>query len=125
MDSIGYLLLGVIAAASLTQAVLLTVMLVAALRAARTTRERLERLEQELRPQLARLGQVADGIAVISERAQRQFADVESAIGDATDRVRRTGEVVERVVRRPAGLVAAAVVFSVAKRMLGRREAGA
>jgi hypothetical protein len=29
------------------------------------------------------------------------------------------------VVRRPAGLVAAAVVFSVAKRLLGRREAGA
>jgi methyl-accepting chemotaxis protein len=125
MDSIGHLLLGTIAAASLVQAIALVVLLVAGARLARSTRTRLDRLEQELRPQLIRLGQVADGLAVMSDRAQRQFADVESAIGDATDRVRRTGEVMERVVRRPAGLVAAAVVFSVAKRLLGRRETGA
>lgn len=125
MDSIGHLLLGVIAAASLVQAIVLVALLVAGARLARSTRERIDKLEQELRPQFARLGQVADGIAVMSDRAQRQFADVESAIGDATDRVRRTGEVMERVVRRPAGLVAAAVVFSVAKRLLGRRQTGA
>lgn len=125
MDSIGNLLLGVIAAASLVQAIVLVALLVAGARLARSTRERIDKLEQELRPQFARLGQVADGIAVMSDRAQRQFADVESAIGHATDRVRRTGEVMERVVRRPAGLVAAAVVFSVAKRLLGRRQTGA
>jgi methyl-accepting chemotaxis protein len=125
MDSIGNLLLGVIAAASLVQAIVLVALLVAGARLARSTRERIDKLEQELRPQIARLGQVADGIAVMSDRAQRQFADVESAIGHATDRVRRTGEVMERVVRRPAGLVAAAVVFSVAKRLLGRRQTGA
>ena len=125
MDSIGNLLLGAIAAASLVQAVALMVVLVAGARLAQATRDRLDRLEQELRPQLIRLGQAADGIALMSEAAQRQFADVESAIGDATDRVRRTGEVMERVVRRPAGLVAAAVVFSVAKRLLGRRQTGA
>jgi methyl-accepting chemotaxis protein len=125
MDSTGNLLLGVIALAALVQAAALIAVLVGGVRVARTTRARLDALERELRPQLVRLGQVADGLASMSDRAQRQFAEVESVIGDASDRMRRTGEVVERVVRRPAGLVAAAVVFSVAKRLLGRREARA
>ncbi len=108
MDSIGYVFLGVIAAASLVQAVVLVGVLMGAYRLARVTSDRVDALERELRPQLTRLGQVAEGLAHLSDRAQRQFTDVESAIGDATDRVRRTGDVVERVVRQPAGAFAAA-----------------
>ena len=122
MDSIGYVFLGVIAAASLVQAAVLIAALLAGYRLAGSVTHRLDALEQEARPQLARLGQIADGLADVSGRARRQFADVESAIGDATDRVRRTGEAVERLVSRPAGLVAAAVVFTVARRWLQRRH---
>ncbi len=125
MDSIGYVFLGVIAAASLVQAAVLLGVLVGVYRLARVASERADALERELRPQLARLGQVAEGIAQLSDRAQRQFSDVESAIGDATDRVRRTGDVVERVVRQPAGAFAAALVFTVARRFLARRAARA
>lgn len=122
MDSIGYVFLGVIATASLVQAAVLIGVLVGGYRLSRTLARRIDALEQEARPQLARLGQIADGLAEVSGRAKQQFADVESAIGDATNRVRRTGEAVERVVNRPAGLVAAAVVFTVARRWLERRR---
>lgn len=122
METAGYLFLGVIAAASIVQAVALVAVLVGGYRLARTVAGRLDLLEQELRPQLARMAHIADGLAHVSDRAQRQFADVEHAIGDATDRVRRTGEAVERVVHRPAGLVAAALVFTVARRWLERRR---
>ncbi len=125
MDSIAYVFLGVIAAASVVQAAVLIGVLLGAYRLARVASERVDTLERELRPQLTRLGQVADGIAQLSDRAQRQFTDVESAIGDATDRVRRTGDVVERVVRQPAGAFAAALVFTVARRFLARRAARA
>jgi methyl-accepting chemotaxis protein len=125
MDPIGYVFLGVIAAASLVQAVVLIAVLVSARRLAQSAGERVDALERELRPQLTRLGQVADGIAQLSDRAQRRFTDVESAIGDATDKVRRTGDVVERVVRQPAGAFAAALVFTVARRLLARRAARA
>ncbi len=121
MDPIGYVFLGVIAVATLVQAVVLIGALAAGLRIASGLARRLDALEQDARPQLARLGQIADGLAEVSGRAQRQFADVESAIGDATDRVRRTGEAVERVVQRPTGLLAAALVFSVARHDLARR----
>lgn len=122
MDSIGYVFLGVIAVASLVQAAVVVGLLLGGHRLADSVARRLDALEREARPQLAHLGQIADGLAEVSGRAKRQFADVESAIGDATDRVRRTGEAVERVVSRPAGLVAAAVVFTVARRWLERRR---
>jgi len=125
LEPIGYVFLGVIAAAALLQAAILVAVLVGARRLARVTSARVDALERELRPHLARVGEVADGIARLSDRAQRQFTDVESAIGDATDRVRRTGDVVERAVRQPAGAFAAALVFTVARRLLARRAARA
>ena len=121
MDSIGYVLLGVIAAASLAQAAVMLGVIVGVRRLAVEMGARLDGLEQELRPQLQRLGQAAEGLSRLTESVQTRVPGIESVLEDAGASVRRTGEAVERVVQRPVGLLAAALVFTVAKRYLARR----
>jgi hypothetical protein len=121
MDSVGNVLLGVIAVALAVQAIATVAFAVVAARAARDVSARIGGLERELRPQLARLAAVADDLSRVSQRASHQFSQVETAVADATDRLRRTGEAVERVASRPAGLLAAAVVFALTRRYLAGR----
>lgn len=121
MDSVAYVFLGVIAAASLVQAAVMVGLLVGAYRAGGRLERRVAGLEDELRPQLMRLREVADGVSRISERVQGRMPEIESAIGEATDHMRRTGDAVERAVSRPLGVLAAALAFTVARRYLARR----
>jgi len=120
MDSVGNVLLGVIAAALVAQAVATVALLVGARRAALGASARMDGLERELRSCLQRLSAVADDLSRVSERASRQLSEVETTIADVSQRVRRTGEAVERAASRPAGLVAAAVVFALARRYVAR-----
>ncbi len=122
MDPLGHVFLGVIAAAALAQ-VLTTIALLAGARGlSETIGARMDRLEGALRPELARLGIVADGLSRITDRLQERIPGIESAIGGATDSVRRTGEAVERVARRPAAVLAAALAVDVVRLYMARRS---
>ncbi len=122
MDSLGHVLLAAIAVGSLMQAAVMIGALVGARRLGGRMESRMAALEQELRGQLARIGVLVDHIERLAEGLQRQMPEIESALGDATERMRRTGEAVERVVRGPVGLVAAAMVFTAASRFVARRR---
>jgi len=121
--------LTVIAGALVFQALVLLGALAWAWSASRRLGERLDRLERDVRPRLDSVtdgfARVADGVSRLSEDAQRQLASVESAVNEATGRVRTTGETVERVTRHPAGLLAAALALTVARRFTSRRPAAA
>lgn len=121
MDALGYVFLGVIAVATLAQTLVVASFAASARRAAARTDERLASLQEQLRPQMTRLGQLADSLSRIADGVEREMPHIQSTIGDATDRVKRTGEAVERVVQRPAGLLAAALAYSLARRYLARR----
>lgn len=121
MDSIGYVLLGVIAAGSLAQAAVMVRVLVGIGQLAAEMGARIDSLEQELRPQLLRLGEAAEGLSRLTGSVQTRMPGIASALDDAGTSVRRTGEAVERVVHRPVGLLAAALVFTVARRYLAHR----
>jgi hypothetical protein len=117
--------LAVIAAALVVQVLLLVASLAWARGAARRAGERLDRVERELRPRLESLtdgfARVTDSVSSLSDDAQRQLAQVESAVVEATGRVRSTGETVGRVTHHPAGLLAAALALTIVRRFTRRR----
>jgi hypothetical protein len=117
--------LTVIAAALVAQVLVLLGSLAWAWSASRRLGRRLDHLERDLQPRLGSVtdgfARLADGLSRLSEDAHRQLAQVESAVSEASGRVRSTGETVERVTHHPAGLLAAALALTVARRFAGRR----
>ena len=98
MDSpLTVLLLTLIAAATVAQAILVAVLLARA----REVAVRLEAVERELRPHLARVADVIENVADLSEGAARRLPEIESAIRDTVGRVRWAGDLVGTLALAP------------------------
>jgi C4-dicarboxylate-specific signal transduction histidine kinase len=87
-------LLTLIAIAATAQAVCLIVLL----RQGRRVAIRLEEVESELRPRLARASQVVEDVAELTQGAARQLPEIESAVRHAATGVRRAGDLVDLAV---------------------------
>ena len=91
MDSpVTIVLLTVIAIAAVAQAIFAAVLLARA----RDAGFRLEALDRELRPHLARMGGVIDDVTDLTEGAARRLPEIESAVRDTFGKVRWAGELV-------------------------------
>ena len=84
-------LLTVIAVAATLQTVCLVLLLVNGRRLAL----RLEEVERELRPRLARAGDVVEEVAELAAGAARQLPEIESAVRHAATGVRRAGDLAD------------------------------
>jgi hypothetical protein len=82
-------LLSLIAAATIAQAVLVAVLLARG----REAVVRLEAIERELRPHLARMGDVIENVADLTEGAARTLPEIESAVRDTVGKVRWAGDI--------------------------------
>jgi hypothetical protein len=90
-------LLTLIAAATIAQAFLVAVLLAKGKEAA----VRLEAIERELRPHLARVGDVIENVADLTEGAARRLPEIESAVHDTVGKVRWAGDLVESFAFAP------------------------
>jgi hypothetical protein len=112
MDSLSLVLLGVIAVASLLQAVALVVIAREGLRMFRRLDAFAERLGHDLRPAVADLERASENFADVSGLAAVQARRLEAMIEEAVERIEHASEVLRRVILPAAGrLMAAAAVF--------------
>jgi hypothetical protein len=89
MDSpLTIVLLTLIATATVSQAILMAVVLARG----REAMVRLEAIERELRPHLARAGDVLESVADLTEGAARTLPEIESAVRDTVGKVRWAGD---------------------------------
>jgi hypothetical protein len=93
------LLLTLIAAATVAQAILMAVLLARGKQVA----VRLEAVERELRPHLARVGEVIDNVADLTDGAARNLPEIESAVRDTVGKVRWAGDLVGTLALVPLG----------------------
>jgi hypothetical protein len=91
------LLLSLIAAATVAQAIFVAVLLARSKEIA----VRLEGVERELRPHLARVGDVIENVAELTEGAARRLPEIESAVHHAVGKVRWAGDLVETLALAP------------------------
>ncbi len=112
MDSLSLVLLGVVALASLLQAVALVVVAREGLRTFRRLDAFAERLGRDLRPAVADLERASENFADVSGLAAVQARRLDALVEEAVERIERASDVLRRVILPSAGrLVAAAVVF--------------
>jgi C4-dicarboxylate-specific signal transduction histidine kinase len=98
MDSpLTLVLLTLIAAATVAQAVLLAVLSTRA----KEVVVRLEAVEREVRPHLARAGDVIESVADLTEAAARSLPEIESAVRQTAGKVRWAGDLVETLAFAP------------------------
>jgi hypothetical protein len=90
-------LLTLIAAASVTQAILIAVLLARG----REVTVRLLALERELRPHLTRVGGVIENVAELTEGAARRLPEIESAVHDTVGKVRWASDLVDTLALAP------------------------
>jgi hypothetical protein len=91
------LLLTLIATATLAQAILVAVLVTRS----RQALVRLEAVERELRPHLARMGEVIENVADLTEGAARNLPEIESAVRDTMGKVRWAGDLVGALAAVP------------------------
>src|SRR3989442_10205097 len=112
MDSLSLVLLGVIALASLFQAVALLVIAREGLRMFRRLDAFAERLGRDVRPAVADLERASENFADVSGLAAVQARRLDALVEEAVERIERASDVLRRVILPSAGrLVAAAAVF--------------
>src|SRR2546425_6496278 len=112
MDSLSLVLLGVIALASLFQAVALLVIAGEGRRMFRRLDAFAERLGRDVRPAVADLERASENFADVSGLAAVQARRLDALVEEAVERIERASDVLRRVILPSAGrLVAAAVVF--------------
>ena len=112
MDSLSLVLLGVIALASLFQAVALLVIAREGLRMVRRLDAFAERLGHDLRPAVADLARASENFADVSGLAALQARRLDALVEEAVERIERASEVIREVILPSAGrLVAAAAAF--------------
>ena len=98
MDSpLTMVLLALIASATVAQAVLVAVLLARAKEVAL----RLSTVERELRPRLARAGEVFENVAELTDVAARRLPEIESAVRDTVGKVRWASDLVGTVALAP------------------------
>ena len=112
MDSLSLVLLGVIALASLLQAVSLVVVAREGLRMARRLDAFAERMGRDLRPALADLERASQSFADVSDLASAQARRVDGLVAEAVERLDRTVDLLQDVLLPSAGrLLTAAAAF--------------
>ena len=112
MDSLSLVLFGVIAFASLLQAVALVVVAREGAQMFRRLDAFAERMGRQVRPALADLERASENLAGISDLATVQARRVDLVVGEAVERIERASEVIREVILPAAGrLVAAAAAF--------------
>jgi len=112
MDSLSLVLLGVIALASLLQAVSLVVVAREGLRVARRLDAVAERMGRDLRPALTDLERASQNFADVSDLAAVQARRVDGLVAEAVERIERTSDVLQRVILPSASrLLTAAAAF--------------
>jgi hypothetical protein len=112
MDSLSLVLLGVIAVASLLQAVGLVVIAREGVRIFRRLDAFAERVGRELRPALTDLERAGENFADVSDVAALQARRLDAMVAEAVERIERASEVLRSVILPSAGrLLAAAAAF--------------
>jgi hypothetical protein len=112
MDSLSLVLLGVIAVASLLQAVGLVVIAREGVRIFRQLDAFAERVGHELRPALTDLERAGENFADVSDVAALQARRLDAMVAEAVERIERASEVLRSVILPSAGrLLAAAAAF--------------
>jgi hypothetical protein len=117
MDTLSLVLLGVIAVASLAQAVSLVAVALAGRRVAQRVGRFEETLEREIRPTLHQAARVTRGLAEVSEVTATQARRFASVLDTAAMNVTRTGAILTEALLPSA--VKAATVVSVSRAALG------
>src|SRR3989442_10196495 len=107
MDSLSLVLLGVIALASLFQAVALLVIAREGLRMFRRLDAFAERLGRDLRPAVADLERASEDFADVSDLAALQARRLDALVEEAVERIERASEVLRRVILPSAGRLVA------------------
>jgi len=104
---IALVLLGLIAAATILQSLLLVGLAVKSQHLA----ARLGALEKDLMPRLDRLGVAIENVTQVTDGVLRHLPEVESAVEDTLQKVRRTTGIVETLVLKPLAPLASALAL--------------
>jgi hypothetical protein len=112
MSSLGLVLLGVIAVASLLQAVGLVIVAREGARMFRRLDAFAERMGRELRPAVADLERARENFAEVSDLAAVQAHRLDTVVSEAIERIERATDVLRDVILPAAGrLITAAAAF--------------
>ena len=112
MSSLGLVLLGVIALASVLQAVGLVIVARQGARMFRRLDAFAERMGRGLRPAVADLERASENFAEVSDLAAVQARRVDGLVAEAVERIERASDVLQDVILPSAGrLLAAAAAF--------------
>jgi hypothetical protein len=112
MDSLSLVLLGVIALASLLQAVSLVVIAREGVRMYRRLDDFAARVGRDLRPALADLERAGENFADVTEIAAAQARRIDGLVAVAVERIERATDVLQDVILPSAGrLMTAAAAF--------------
>jgi hypothetical protein len=109
MDSLSLVLLGLIAVASLLQAVGFVVIAREGVRIFRRLDAFAERVGRELRPALTDLERASENFADVSDVAALQARHLDAVVAEAVERIERASEVLRSVILPSAGRLLAAV----------------
>jgi hypothetical protein len=111
MDTWGVIFLGVIALASLVQAVFVIGLTLEGRRLARRLDELQTRLDREIRPGLEQVARIARNFAEVSDLAVLQVRRLDDLVEDTVEKIEEATGVVRRLVLRPLGPVADVLAF--------------
>jgi hypothetical protein len=112
MDTLSLVLLGVIAAASLAQALSLVAVAMAGRGIARRVGRFEQSLEREIQPALREAARLTHGLAEVSEVTAAQAGRLSDVLDTAASTIARTGTVLTEALLPSAARVAAAVSVS-------------
>jgi hypothetical protein len=112
MDTLSLILLGVIAAASLAQALSLVAVAMAGRGIARRVGRFEQSLEREIQPALREAARLTHGLAEVSEVTAAQADRLSGVLDTAASTIARTGTVLTEALLPSAARVAAAVSVS-------------
>jgi len=118
MDSLSLVLLGVIAFASLLQAIFLLVVAREGLRVARRLDALAERMGRDLRPALAHLERASQNFADVSDLAAVQARRVDGLVAEALERIDRTADLLQGILPSAGRVLTAAAAFRGARKAL-------
>jgi hypothetical protein len=111
MESWGVVFLGVIAAASVVQAVFLIGLARAGQRMGKRLDDLQRRIDEDLRPGLENLTRVTQSLAAISDVAAAQTLRIGELVTTALDRAEETVDLVQKTLLKPLGPLADVMAF--------------
>ena len=103
MSNWAVVFLGIIALASLVQAVFLVALAIAGRRVARRLDELEQRIDRELRPSLESLSRIARNLGEVSDLAVLGARRVDATLAELLDQLEQTSTLIRRTLIRPLG----------------------